>query len=245
MKRSQQAVEEAGIDPGQNPAVVALADFAYQRSGIEPGNYYQTWQDRAGVKAYREEVRSIQADMKRFKRALDVAGAEGVTDREVLDAAPHAFSGRLEWRTNAMPGHWEYTTGQYFPTEYRKAAATVLEVAINIVRRSRPAAEQRVTTIAELEALNERNGGHFFESQTIRFFNSRIESGIIGGRYFVTSEAMPAMGGKPGGERRYSVRSFDSKGNIQRVGEFHKCATLSDARQAIRELEKHTPEEIR
>jgi len=61
--------------------------------------------------------------------------------------------------------------------------------------------------------------GHFFDGDTMRFFNSRIglsrhcKNGII---YFVTSEKPPH------GDRMYSVRKMEVDGGINTVGKF--CA---------------------
>ena len=144
-----------------------------------------------------------------------------MTDKEVIAAAPQAFSGRLTWEPYGKQGDpnqghvWNYCAGQYFPTEYRKAAATVLEYALREVRRSRPAAKQQVSTISELKALNERNGGCWFERGTMRFFGTRIETGIIRGQYFVTSEQQDSD--RP---RLYTLRSFNDEGDVATVGEF-------------------------
>ena len=119
------------------PAIAALVEFASQNSGIDPRNYY-TPGDRDfqnGLSNYREELRSIGDDYRRFRMALATAARENVTEGQVIMAGQSAFSGRLNYL--GSPAAWEYTTGQYFPTEYRKAAASVLETAIRETRRSR------------------------------------------------------------------------------------------------------------
>lgn len=215
------------------PAISALVEFAAQNSGLEFANY------GGDGKAYREEARDINQDWQRFKTALAIASAEGVTDKEVIAAAPGAFSGRLEWisenylrekhgmNTDYTP-RWSYTTGQYFPTEYRKAAATVLEAAIRAVRQARPPQRETVKSIAELKALNEKNGGCWFEASTMRFFGTKIESGIIQGKYFVTSEQQNE--GRP---RKFTLRTFDTEGDIGTIGEFHAHDTKAEAIAAI------------
>src|SRR5258706_2433017 len=53
-------------------------------------------------------------------------------------------------------GAWSYCAGQYFPTEYRKAAATLLEYATRRARQARPPeTAERITTVAQLKDLNE------------------------------------------------------------------------------------------
>lgn len=214
------------------PAIFALVEFAAQNSGIEPRNYYDPADRlagrrdayRQGVTAYKSECRSITEDWRRFKLVLATAADEGVSDLEVVAEAPHAFSGRLEWKG----ADWDYCTGQYFPTEYRKAAATVLEAAIRRVRRNRPAETRSdIHTIRQLQALNEKNGGCWFEKGAMNFFGTSFESGIIRGKYFVTSEQPPH------GARGFTLRSFDAEGNISTIGECAGHKTKAEAIAAI------------
>jgi hypothetical protein len=67
----------------------------------------------------------------------------------------------------------------------------------------------------------------------MRFFNTRLESGLIGGKYFITSERYDEN--RP---RRYSVRRADPDGTIDTVGEFQEYLTKDDARDAITALVK-------
>ena len=60
-----------------------------------------------------------------------------VTDADILDAAPVAFSGRLEIKPRDKGGYsLHYCVGQYAPTEYRAACAAVLELAALRKRRA-------------------------------------------------------------------------------------------------------------
>lgn len=230
-KRAQNAIPEWYAQ--QNPAIAALVAFAAQNPGLEFGNY-------GAVAPYKQEQRSISEDWRRFKDALAIAVHEGVTDAHVIAEAPHAFSGRLEWvskdylrqkhgiNTDYTP-RWDYCTGQYWPTEYRKAAATLLEYATRRLRQERPPAKAKVESIAQLKALNAQNGGCWFKAAALRFFGTRIESGIIRGKYFVSSEQPPY------GPRKYSVRTFDDDGSICTIGEF--CA-YNSKREAIAAIPK-------
>lgn len=217
-------LEQSGIDAEANPAIVALCEFAAQRSGIDWRDYYNNWSDRGGRKAYREEVASIGADLKRFREALNVAAVEGVTDADVIAEAPHAFSGRLTWATKqhtpasvaageaASEGDWSYCTGQYFCTEYRAAAATLLEYATRRVRQARPAeSQERITTVDQLRALNERNGGCWFSRSTMRFHGTKIASGVIRGEFFITLDKRGFDEARGYG---YNVRRFNAKGDV-------------------------------
>jgi hypothetical protein len=94
----------------------ALLAFAQQRPCMEPGNY-ASWRD------YRQESRQVTQDL-RDVRAL-VRMARYCIPAYILTAPT---SGRLTW--DAARGEWDYTTGQYFATEYRRAAARLLVDAI-------------------------------------------------------------------------------------------------------------------
>lgn len=242
--RTKSALATAGYPINENSAITQLVAFAAQNSGIDPRNYFSDWRDANGRKAYQTECRDISADWRRFKKALLIAASEGVTDADVVAQAPHAFSGRLEWRelsepqkaieakaANGAPGaYWDYCTGQYFPTEYRKAAATLLDYATRAVRQSRPPEKRQIETISQLRALNEKNGGCWFTPDTMRFFKTKIETGIIDGQYFVTSDASGFGDSSP---RKFTIRSFDAEGSVDTVEEFNKFDTLNDALAAL------------
>jgi hypothetical protein len=91
--------------------------------------------------------------------------------------------------------------------------------------------EKRFNTIAEVKAANKTIDNHWFERGTMRFFNSRIESGLYGGQFFITSERMELTMPK-----RYSIREAMPDGDIKTVGEFQEFLTLEDARTRAKEL---------
>jgi len=222
------------------PALHGLVQFAAQNPGLDARNYVTAHShDADGWRAYRQEARAINQDWQHFKTALAIAAQEGVTDKEIIEAAPRAYSGRLTWISKDFlrekhglnadyTPRWDYTPGQYFPTEYRKAACAVLEAATRAIRQSRPPTVANVETIAQLKALNEKNGGCWFGASEMRFFGTRIESGIIRGRFFITSEQRESDT-----PRKFSVRSFDAQGDVDTVGEFHAYGTKDEAIAAI------------
>lgn len=222
-RRALKALTYAGYSGSTEGALAKLADFAARNSGIEWRNYFSDARDLDGMLNYRRECRQIARDWQEFNRVLREANLDGVKDVDVINAAPRAFSGRLSWNQD----HWDYCTGQYYCTEYRRAAIAVLDQAIRTVRQARPPRHEQVRTISDLKDLNARNGGCWFSRDSVRFFGTRIESGIIGGRYFITSEQPPH------GDRKFSVRSFDSTGMIDTVGEFCGYATKGAAREAV------------
>lgn len=65
----------------------------------------------------------------------------------------------------------------------------------------------QINNIDQLITTSERLGGHFFDKETLRFFNSRILSDLLrvndSSGYFVTSERYGD------GPRAYSVRYYE------------------------------------
>ena len=105
--------------------VAALRAFIGQRPGLEFGNY-------GDVVSYRAECRQIARDKREALELLRaVEWRESITAERIIDAAKGAYSGRLtiETRDNGAVSV-DYCTGQYFPTEYRKAACAVLASAL-------------------------------------------------------------------------------------------------------------------
>ena len=88
-----------------------LSTFIRQRPGLEFGNYGER-------KSYFSEMRSITKDRHHAETLLNaVAWRDSITADKLIEAT-RAFSGRLQFNEN---GDIEYCTGQYWPTEYRKA----------------------------------------------------------------------------------------------------------------------------
>lgn len=96
-----------------------LRQWIAQRPGLEFGNY-------GDVTSYRAEMRSIARDRKEARELLRYVDLHDGITAESLQRAFSAFSGRL----SIVGDHLEYCTGQYWPTEYRKAACAVLASAI-------------------------------------------------------------------------------------------------------------------
>jgi hypothetical protein len=88
-----------------------------------------------------------------------------------------------------------------------------------------------VNTIKEAKAISKANGGHFFDPQAMRFFNSKIESELIEGRYFITSERYDLESPK-----LYTIRRISNRGQIlDDLGEFQEFDTLHGALVALGE----------
>jgi hypothetical protein len=123
------------MEPRKQAIIDALTRFVDQRSGIEFADY-------GDVKAFRAEQRSITKDLHHARTLLSaVEWRDGITADDLIKAAHGAYSGRLTI-TEPAPAHLQapgcvndavsvdYCTGQYFPTEYRRAVCAVLASAL-------------------------------------------------------------------------------------------------------------------
>lgn len=253
-----------------NAVFIVLKAWIKQKPGLDPRNYGYT---REGERALRSELRSIAKDRKRALKALDEAKELTPAQPDLLADAFSAYSGRLQWMPTSVgtlhlnlegselkfgekttighgtpcvtPSHLTYTTGQYWPTEYRKAAAAVLERYIASWRRWWSQEHPQTftyRTIEDVRAANRMVGGHWFDADTMRFFKTRIESGLVACDWVEATADTPAHPRRhrfvtsekgPDGVRRYSVREALPDGSIATVGEFQGYRTLAAARAAI------------
>jgi hypothetical protein len=101
--------------------ITELYAFAAQRPGLEPGNYV-TWQD------YRSEARSITAALTEARKMIrQVDLRPSITVEHLIDA----FRGsRLTLLDGANGPSLDYTTGQYYPVEFRPAVSRVCARAL-------------------------------------------------------------------------------------------------------------------
>ena len=114
----------------------------------------------------------------------------------------------------------------------RKRALDLLDMLdVDEERRERPPVVAPISTMAELKARNRENGGHWFSPANMKFFNSRIESGVLRGRYFISSERFDENS-----PRLFSVRSFDEAGEVDTVGEFQAYRSKAEAVAAVKAL---------
>jgi hypothetical protein len=100
----------------------ALYSFARQRPGLEFGNY-------GDVSAYRSEMRSITKDLHDARILLGALNRSSI-DAETLKRAFSAYSGRLSIVETDKGVKLDYCTGQYWPTEYRRAVCAVAASAL-------------------------------------------------------------------------------------------------------------------
>ena len=103
-----------------------LAAYAAQRPGLDFGDYCAGWNDPEGRAAYFSESRSISADFQRVRVAVAMAYSAGVTDDDLIECSRGE---RLTLGSSGGGLTLDYTTGQYWPTEYRAAVARLLHRA--------------------------------------------------------------------------------------------------------------------
>ena len=98
-----------------------LRSFICQRPGLEFANY-------GDVSNYRADYRQILRCKHDAEEMLRFVELFTFSAQDLAEAAQRSFAGRLTW--NEEQTRWEYVTGQYWPTEYRRAACSVLAHAI-------------------------------------------------------------------------------------------------------------------
>lgn len=100
----------------------ALYRWVRQRPGLEFCNY-------GDVSAYRSEMRGITKDRHDAEALIRAVELSSMT-ATVLKGAFRAYSGRLQWVEKDGKAYLDYCTGQYWPTEYRRAVAAVCATAL-------------------------------------------------------------------------------------------------------------------
>ena len=100
----------------------ALHKWIQQRPGLEFGNY-------GDMSSYRAELRSIGKDLQHARAMVNyVAWHDSITAEMILSAADNG--GRLSLTTDGDKVTINYVTGQYWPTEYRRAVCSLMSSVI-------------------------------------------------------------------------------------------------------------------
>lgn len=111
-------------DNEREQILAALHRWINQRPGLDPRNYGT---DCNGWSAYRSESRSITRDLHDARQLLAaVSWRTSIGAKALKDALRHSYSGRLTWNGESL----DYCTGQYWPTEFRRAVCAVLASAL-------------------------------------------------------------------------------------------------------------------
>lgn len=109
--------------------LTAIDTFVSRRPGLNPRNY-------DSLSSYRSEMRRVRQDHNDYLALrAHVAWCGGITAEHLLQACRSSFSGRLSIeevtaKDGTPAAQVNYCTGQYFPTEYRRAACAVMASAL-------------------------------------------------------------------------------------------------------------------
>ena len=87
-------------------------------------------------------------------------------------------------------------------------------------------------SIAEIKAKNKEVGRYFFSANSMSFFASKIESGVIKGKYFITSEKNCFNNTN----RAYTVREAREDGSIKTIGGFVGFETYDEAEDYLERI---------
>jgi len=102
--------------------IAALRKWIAQRPGLEFGNY-------GDVSSYRAEMRSIARDLQHARAMINyVAWHDSITAEMILNAVDNG--GRLTLTADGDKVTIDYVTGQYWPTEYRRAVCALMSSVI-------------------------------------------------------------------------------------------------------------------
>jgi hypothetical protein len=83
----------------------------------------------------------------------------------------------------------------------------------------------------DVDEIRRAHDGHWFDADTMRFFRTRLGDIVIGGRYFISSEASDYNA-----PRLYSIREAFADASIDTVGEFQAYRTRREAEKVARTL---------
>lgn len=118
--------EHAEPEPMDKATIMQLLHaWIRQRPGLDFHNY-------GDVSSYRSELRGITRDLNEARAMLlTISHHDSITAADLLYAVEHSFSGRLSIKRDAKGrAVVDYCTGQYWPTEYRRAVCAVAASAL-------------------------------------------------------------------------------------------------------------------
>ena len=111
---------ETALEKTEKSMILAsLSYFIAKRPRLEFGNYGDRF-------FYNQELRSIRKDLKHARVLIEKVSDSSIPVDVLKEAFRSAYAGRLSWDGFEL----DYTTGQYWPTEYRKAVCAVCAQAL-------------------------------------------------------------------------------------------------------------------
>ena len=107
--------------PSKETVIKLFTNWINQRPGLDWRDYGNSYN------AYKNDANNISKQRKEALKALRLFGYLDYDPETFNTSCRWAYSGRLQVIYNADKGWFiDYCTGQYWPTEYRQAAAAVL-----------------------------------------------------------------------------------------------------------------------
>lgn len=90
-------------------------------------------------------------------------------------------------------------------------------------------------SIGAMKKANRALGRHWFDPRSVEFFDSRIESKVIRGRYFISSSQIHDYGVDPEyhGPRTLKVHRVSDDGAVDTLWQYPTPKNLDEARQII------------
>lgn len=123
---SPYAQPQAQRDELRDNIIELIARWIRQKPGLDPRNYISDWRDAEGRSAYRADSRTITR-----QRHDAFAMLRYIELRPFITGAHLAAALTVSGRLSYTPGRGlDYTTGQYWPMEFRAAACRVLASVI-------------------------------------------------------------------------------------------------------------------
>ena len=146
--------------------------------------------------------------------------------------------------------------GKFHPTEKSHSGISSMQLRKNKsnddvdIEKVKKLQKQKITIKQFIDSGNffedevrrraEKGAPHFFDKDTMRFFSSRVSELMWKDAnrniWFITSEQDKGTTQHAGSTRAFTVRKIDESGDINKVGEFQGHSTLSEARQAIKDI---------
>ena len=167
-------------------------------------------------KAPAKKVSGVKDANKQHQKELDVSKKVNAKYKNWQYPVPPVYTGNWDFKAWS---NWIEQNGQRISgvstkskshTDKNRITANIQVGSLH--HRSIGSVKGLFKSMADLRAKNKAAGFYFFSPATMKFFKSKIESSLIGGRYFITSE----MYGP--GNKVYNVRMAEADGSIKTVG---------------------------
>lgn len=151
--------------------------------------------------APKKKAAKKSAPKKAAKKVVKKAAPKKVAKKVVKKAAPKKAAKKKHTKYGKVKAHTRRVAGVHKDTKSHN-------VNIRVVSGIGKVDKGLFKNLAELKAFHKEKGGHFFDRQTMKFFSTKIESTLIGGKYFIYSNKMPYY------DRYYKIAEGYPSGNV-------------------------------